>query len=270
MENKAVRYSRPFQSTTLFVLLLAFGMFSCRHHQVAATPTQSPAPAAAAPARDVVAAPTITLRADRQAIARGQSATLSVTTRNATSVTIEPGIGNVPINGSRQVTPSSSVTYIATAMGPGGMAGDSVRLTVNEPPVPAATPTRYVAPAATPSPLTMDQQIEKAMQTVSFDYDKSDIRTDQVSKLQTAAAFLKQNPNLRFTIEGHCDERGSEEYNLALGDRRANAIKQYLVSQGIADPRLATVSYGEERPVCQEQTEECYERNRRAAYRRIP
>jgi peptidoglycan-associated lipoprotein len=73
---------------------------------------------------------------------------------------------------------------------------------------------------------------------------------------------------LRFTIEGHCDERGSEEYNLALGDRRANAIKQYLISQGIMELRLSTVSYGEERPVCHEQTEECYERNRQAGFTR--
>jgi peptidoglycan-associated lipoprotein len=116
----------------------------------------------------------------------------------------------------------------------------------------------------------MDQQIQRAMQTVLFDYDKSDIRADQISKVQTAAAFLKSNPNLRFTIEGHCDERGSEEYNLALGDRRANSVKQYLTSQGIPESRLATVSYGEEKPQCHEQTEECYQHNRRDAFARIP
>jgi peptidoglycan-associated lipoprotein len=116
----------------------------------------------------------------------------------------------------------------------------------------------------------MDEQIQRAMQTILFDYDKAEVRSDQMSKLQTATAFLKQNPNLRFTIEGHCDERGSEEYNLALGDRRASAVKQYIVGQGIAESRLSTVSFGEERPVCSEQTEACYQRNRRGSFTRIP
>jgi peptidoglycan-associated lipoprotein len=195
---------------------------------------------------------------------------LTITTQNATSATIEPGLGTVPINGSRLVTPTSSVTYIATATGPGGTAGDSARVTVNDPPAPAATPIRSALTNATTAPLTMDQQIQRAMQTVLFDYDKSNIRADQISKVQVAAAFLKSNPNLRFTIEGHCDERGSEEYNLALGDRRANAVKQYLIGQGIPESRFSTVSYGEERPICHEQTEECYQRNRRAAFAKIP
>jgi peptidoglycan-associated lipoprotein len=108
------------------------------------------------------------------------------------------------------------------------------------------------------------------MQTILFDYDKADIRPDQMSKLQTASAFLKQNPNLRFTVEGHCDERGSEEYNLALGDRRANAVKQFLISQGIGESRLSSVSYGEERPVCREQTEACFQSNRRGSFTKIP
>jgi peptidoglycan-associated lipoprotein len=85
--------------------------------------------------------------------------------------------------------------------------------------------------------------------------------------LQANAGWLKANPNVRFTVEGHCDERGSEEYNLALGDRRANAVKEYLLSQGIAASRMSTVSYGEERPVCREATEECYAQNRRAHFR---
>jgi len=243
------------------LLFVAFGAFACKHHQTAAAPTPpSPAPAPAS-----AAAPTITVRADRPAITRGQTATLTITTQNATRVTIEPGIGTVPVNGNRQVTPSSSVTYVATAIGPGGSIGDSVRITVNDPPVPAATPVRALTPGAANVPLTMDEQIQRAMQSVLFEFDKADIAPDQIAKLQTAAAFLKQNPNMKFTIEGHCDEKGSEEYNLALGDRRASAVKQYLVAQGIPESRFATVSYGEERPVCREQSDACYQRNRRAA-----
>src|SRR4051812_6731455 len=124
------------------LLLVAFGAFACKHHQTAAAPTPPPP----SPATASSAAPTITVRADRAAITRGQSATLTITTQNATGVTIEPGIGTVPINGSRQVTPSSSVTYVATAKGPGGSVGDSVRITVNDPPTPAATPVRAVTP----------------------------------------------------------------------------------------------------------------------------
>lgn len=259
--------SRSFHFTAFILLFVTFGTFACKHRQAAAAPTPPPAPAAPAPVR-TAAAPSITVRSDRPAITRGQSATLTITTQNATSVDIEPGVGNVPVNGSRQVSPSSSVTYVATAIGPGGNAADSVRVTVNDPPTPAATPIRSVAPAVANSPLTMDQQIQKAMQSVLFEFDKAEIRPDQTAKLETSAAFLKQHPNLKFTIEGHCDERGSEEYNLALGDRRANAVKQFLIRQGIPESRFATVSYGEERPLCREQTEDCYQQNRRAAYTR--
>ena len=95
-------------------------------------------------------------------------------------------------------------------------------------------------------------------------------KTDQVSVLQRNATWLQSNPNVRFTIEGNCDERGSEEYNLGLGDRRANATKEFLISQGVAANRIMTVSYGEERPVCREQTEDCWTMNRRAHFSRNP
>ena len=104
------------------------------------------------------------------------------------------------------------------------------------------------------------------MKDVLFDYDKADVRPDQVSVLQSNAMWLKANASIRFTVEGHCDDRGSEEYNLGLGDRRANAIKEYLISQGISANRINTVSYGEERPICREQTEECYTKNRRGHF----
>jgi len=265
------------RSIPLFTVLListAFGSFACNRKVAAAPPAPSVAPAAVADV-PTAARPTISIRTDRPALTRGQAATLTISSQNATSVTVEPGLGAVPLNGNRQVTPASSVTYVATAIRPGGTAGDTVRLTVNEP-VPVATPIRAVTPnnvssnVSSAPTLTMDQQIQRAMQPIAFDYDQADIRSDQVLILQSEAAFLKQNSNLRFTIEGHCDERGSEEYNLALGDRRANAVKQYLIGQGIAESRFNSVSYGEERPVCHEQSEDCYQRNRRAVFTRIP
>jgi peptidoglycan-associated lipoprotein len=217
-------------------------------------------------------APTITLRADSATIAQGGTLTLTWESRNAATVDIQPGIGSVtPVGtGSRQVTPGSSVTYTATATGPGGSAQDVLRITVNAPPPPPA-PVTGGGVVAPPTPnLTAQQLFEKNMQPIIFDYDKADIREDQKGKLQTAATYLKSNPNVRLVIEGHTDERGSEEYNLALGDRRANAVKQGLLSQGIAESRLSSVSYGEERPVCSAATEDCYAQNRRAAFRINP
>src|SRR5689334_17344528 len=104
-------FSRSLQSTTLFLLLLAFGTLSCHHRQAAAAPTPAPVATPPAPVR-TAPAPTITVRSDRPAITRGQSATLTVTTQNATSVTVDPGLGNFPVNGSRQVSPTSSVTFV--------------------------------------------------------------------------------------------------------------------------------------------------------------
>jgi peptidoglycan-associated lipoprotein len=187
--------------------------------------------------------------------------------RNAATVQIDPEVGQVAVMGNRQVNPTSSVTYTARATGPGGTATDNVRVTVNVPPAPPPPP-----PPAPPKPpdKTIETLFRENVQEVYFDYDKADIRPDQVGKLQNNATWLKQNAGVRFTLEGHCDERGSEEYNLGLGDRRANAVKEFLLSQGLAASRINTVSYGEERPVCREQNEDCYQRNRRAAFTMNP
>ncbi|MBV9989912.1 MAG: peptidoglycan-associated lipoprotein Pal [Alphaproteobacteria bacterium] len=99
--------------------------------------------------------------------------------------------------------------------------------------------------------------------TVHFDYDKYEIMEADRSVLQRQASWLAKYPSVRVTIEGHCDERGTREYNLALGARRANAVKEYLVSLGVANGRLETISYGKERPMCTESSESCYAQNRR-------
>ena len=99
--------------------------------------------------------------------------------------------------------------------------------------------------------------------TVNFDYDKYDLRPDAQAVLRGQAAWLNQNPNRTLTVEGHCDERGTREYNLGLGERRANSVKQYLQSLGVAAGRLKTISYGKERPTCVASEESCYAKNRR-------
>ncbi len=99
--------------------------------------------------------------------------------------------------------------------------------------------------------------------TVHFDYDKYDIKDEDRGILQRQSAWLQRYPQVRVTVEGHCDERGTREYNLALGARRANAVKEYLVSLGISSARVDTISYGKERPICTESDESCWAQNRR-------
>lgn len=99
--------------------------------------------------------------------------------------------------------------------------------------------------------------------TVHFDYDRYDVMEGDKATLQRQAAWLAKYPSVRVTIEGHCDERGTREYNLALGARRANAAKEYLVSLGASSSRIDTISYGKERPMCTDSTEDCYAQNRR-------
>ncbi len=101
---------------------------------------------------------------------------------------------------------------------------------------------------------------------VYFDLDRAELSDEAQERLASNARFFKNNPELRATIEGHCDERGTNEYNLALGDRRANTARDYVTSLGVSGSRLRTISYGEERPICTVATEGCWARNRRAYF----
>ena len=262
------------QSAALLLTVMTIVSVACKKTPAPPPPPPSSTGTGTTPITPPLPAPTVTLRADTSTITRGGNVTLTWESRNAATLDIQPGIGSVtPVaSGSRQVTPASSVTYEVTATGPGGKISDTLRITVNDPP-PAAAAAPRGGPSEAPPPalnLTAQQLFDRDMQPINFDYDKSDIREDQKGKLQTATAYMKANPNVRITIEGNTDERGSEEYNLALGDRRANAVKQYLAAQGIAETRLSSVSYGEERPACTTQTEDCFQQNRRAAFRINP
>jgi peptidoglycan-associated lipoprotein len=99
--------------------------------------------------------------------------------------------------------------------------------------------------------------------TVHFDYDQYAITDEDRGTLQRQAAWLAKYPSVRVTIEGHCDERGTREYNLALGARRANSVKEYLASLGVSSGRVDTISYGKERPICTDSNEACWAQNRR-------
>jgi peptidoglycan-associated lipoprotein len=122
------------------------------------------------------------------------------------------------------------------------------------------------SPAQTPRPSPREFMAVAALKEVYFDFDKYDIRPEDAKTLDANATWLKSNAENLVLIEGHCDERGTNEYNLALGERRAKATMNYLVSQGIQANRITIISYGEERPVCNEKTEACWAKNRRANF----
>ena len=115
-------------------------------------------------------------------------------------------------------------------------------------------------------PPVRDYQSVKALRDIHFDFGKATIRPDDEEILDANAAWLRANPAYLLLIEGHADERGTSEYNLALGDRRARAARSYLIAQGVRANRISVISYGEDRPVCRESSEDCWSRNRRAHF----
>jgi peptidoglycan-associated lipoprotein len=147
-----------------------------------------------------------------------------------------------------------------------------------EAPAPAPEPRQTEAPeageweAAEPSPSVLSpEQLNRmgVLRTIYFDYDKSEIRADQRPTLQSNAQWLRENPTATILVEGNCDERGTREYNVALGNRRATATMEYLVSLGVEAGRIEIISYGEERPVAQGSNEAAWARNRRADFKVI-
>ena len=241
------RFSRNF---VLLCSLFALILFAACAKKAAAPPPVPPPPPPPA------ARPTVTLNASSSFVHAGEGVTLTWSSTNATELNLSPGVGNVAPEGSTTVTPTESTTYSITAKGPGGTADASARITVS----PAAPP---VAPKATP---TLEELFRANVYDAYFDFNKSDIRPDARDALSKTAEFLRSYAQIRVTIEGHCDERGSTEYNLGLGERRAQAAKQFLVSLGVPADRMETVSWGKERPFCTEHTEECWQQNRRAHF----
>jgi peptidoglycan-associated lipoprotein len=197
-------------------------------------------------------APTASIAVNPNTIQAGQSASLTWQTSNATDVSID-GIGAVQPNGSQSVSPTDSTTYHLTAKGAGGTQEATARLTVTQAPAPPP-----------PAPSVTDEDLfSQNVKDIYFDYDKSDIRGDQQASVQADAQFFNQHGNMSFTVEGHCDERGSTDYNLALGDSRAASVKNALTAAGVSASRIKTISYGKEKPFCMESNEACWQQNRR-------
>jgi peptidoglycan-associated lipoprotein len=150
---------------------------------------------------------------------------------------------------------TASTPAAPTPAAPGGPA-------MAQPSAPAPAP----ATAAPARPEVKDFAAIPELADIFFDFDKYDIRPGDAKTLDANASWLKSNPNHLVLIEGHCDERGTNEYNLALGERRAKSTMNYLVSQGVQANRITIISYGEERPQCTEKTEACWAKNRRSHF----
>jgi peptidoglycan-associated lipoprotein len=219
---------------------------ACAKKTVATAPS-APPPATLPPPR-----PTITLQASPTFIQQGQTSQLTWSSTNATKVSLMGE--DVAPEGSKTVQPGTSTTYSIAANGPGGEASTSVRVTVN--------PSANISEGAAPS-LPYEALFRQNVHDAFFDYDKYDIRPDGRDALAASAEFLRRYPEAKVVIEGHCDERGSLEYNLALGAERAEAVKRFLTSLGIAAQRTSTISYGKERPFCTQSDEACWQQNRR-------
>jgi len=205
--------------------------------------------------------PTASLTADPLAIDVGATVVLNWRTTNATSVSID-GIGPVPVNGTQTVSPSNSTNFHLVAKGDGGSTEANVRVTVRVP----STDTYGGTKMGPSGKGVSDSEFHAAVQDMFFDYDSFELRPDAQTAAAQAAAYLVQHPDIHILIGGYADERGSAEYNLALGENRANAAKTGLVTAGVAPARIRVISYGKEKQFCTESTEACWQENRRAQF----
>jgi peptidoglycan-associated lipoprotein len=240
------------RTNTLLTLAAASMLLLSGCHKKVSAPPPYTAPEVAPPP---ASAPTATLTADPSAIDLGQSVVLNWRTTGATSVTID-GIGPVNLSGTTNVTPSNSTNFHLVAKGDGGTTEANVRVTVRVP----------LPPSDTSANLGDDAAFHAAVQDIFFDYDSYDLRGDAQNNASQAASYLNAHPAIKVLVGGYCDERGSAEYNLALGENRANSAKTALVNAGVAANRVRVISYGKEKQFCTEQTESCWQQNRRAQF----
>jgi peptidoglycan-associated lipoprotein len=240
---------------TPFVLLVAVvSVAGCGNK-----PKKPISAAETAPAAAPAPAPTAQITATPALVAAGDQVQLSWRTTDAASVSID-GIGDVPTSGVKTVNPSVSTSYHMVAKGEGGTADASARVTVNAPAVSApavVVPTRA---------LSAEEEFKGSVQDIFFDYDTYDVRADAQVALSRDASYLANHPEVKIVIGGYCDERGSNEYNLALGQNRADAAKKALVAAGVAANRIRVISYGKEKPFCSDSTEQCWQLNRRGGF----
>ncbi len=211
-----------------------------------------PTPVATAP--PVTPAPTATITATPAEVTAGNSVVLSWSTTNASTASID-GLGDVASSGSKTVTPSASLSYHLVARGSGGTADATAHVSVNAPPAVAKAPG-----------ISAEDEFKANVQDVFFDYDTYSLRGDATAILTRDASYLASHPGVKIVIGGYCDDRGSDEYNLALGQNRASSAQKTLEDSGVAASRIRVVSYGKEKPFCSDATEACWQQNRRAGF----
>jgi peptidoglycan-associated lipoprotein len=245
---------RIMRSAGAVFLTLALGAMAGCHHKTAPVNPASTAPP--------TPAPTANLTADPLAVDLGQSVVLNWRTTDATSVVID-GLGPMAVNGTQTVTPSTSTNFHLTATGEGGKTEANVRVTVR---VPTTPPAPETSENTGPVDTSGDKVFHTNVPDIFFDYDSYTLRPEGTTAAQKAAAYLSAHPEIKIVVGGYCDERGSAEYNLALGENRANSAKTALVNAGVAASRIRVVSFGKEKQFCSEQTESCYQQNRRAQF----
>lgn len=250
-----VAATRLLKSPALLASLLALSLATGCHKKQGPDPNSMGPATAPAP----VQAPTASLTADPLSIDLGQSVVLNWRTQNANVVTID-GIGQVNVNGTQTVSPSNSTNFHLTAKGDGGTAEANVRVTVNVPVAPTAPA------ASTSGDMGSDSVFHQNVPDVFFDYDSYELRPDATTAASQAASYLTAHPAIKVVIGGYCDNRGSAEYNLALGENRANSAKSALVTAGVAPSRIRVVSFGKEKQFCSDETESCWQQNRRAQF----
>ena len=234
--------------TSALLLIALTAISGCNKKQ------QSPSSAETAPVA-TGGLPTAQLTATPTVISAGDQVQLSWRTTDATSISID-GIGDVPSVGVKTVKPTTSTTYHLVAHGDGGSADASARVTVNA----------GLTVAVPSSSMSEEDEFKASVQDIFFDYDNYDIRTDAESTLAKDADYLVKHPDVKVVVGGYCDERGSDEYNLVLGQNRATAAKTALVTAGVAADRIRVISYGKEKPFCTESNEECWQLNRRDGF----
>jgi peptidoglycan-associated lipoprotein len=241
----------PLRQAALFGSLALLAATGCHHSKP--LPNPGPAPDTSLPA------PTASIAADPLSIELGQSVVINWRTTNATAVSID-GIGPVAVNGTQTVSPANSTNFHLVAKGDGGTTEANVRVTVNIPTV-GNTGNENTGLGA-----GSDAEFHANVQDIFFDYDNYDIRTDAQSTLAKDASYLVQHPEIKVVIGGYCDERGSNEYNIVLGQNRAQSTKTALVTAGVAADRIRVISYGKEKPFCTDSNEQCWQLNRRAGF----
>jgi peptidoglycan-associated lipoprotein len=244
-------------------LAAIFAAGGCQKKVAPATPPPPVAAASPAPAAPVSNPPAIAqFEAEPTSIHRGQSSILRwEATGDVTNVSIDHTVGTVQKTGNRRVSPGDSTTYTLTVTGASGTITALATINVSSPPPPPPSH----APVRPPG--TFEERIAADLQDAFFDYGRSDIRVDAQDALTRDTTILKNIlndfPDGSIVIEGHCDDRGSAEYNVGLGDQRAGSTMDLLVRSGVPADRLKTISYGKEHPQCIESNESCWQRNRR-------